>query len=175
MHAKMSFVFWITLILYLVTLFTVSYVGVYLTYVAIPVLIVSGLLMKCLTPKSEHKKIIDDGKTTLKEAGKITNEVLNGVNGVLGDLNRSLGEFNEVSLLVRERTQHYKGQVHSLKLEKIALDMNLKYEKSSLEQKNIQKKIDDVNHEIKSNEKKIEIITHACGLEVKVKYSGKNM
>ncbi len=46
MHKKSTFVFWTTLILYLVTLFTVSYVGVYLTYIALPVIIISGLIMK---------------------------------------------------------------------------------------------------------------------------------
>ena len=40
--------FYTTLILYVPTLLTVSYVGVYLTYVAIPVIVVSGLLMKLL-------------------------------------------------------------------------------------------------------------------------------
>ncbi len=41
---KTAFViFWSTLILYLVTLVFAAYVGVYLTYVAIPVIVISGL------------------------------------------------------------------------------------------------------------------------------------
>ena len=45
LYDKSSIIFWWTLILYLITIFTVSYVGVYLTYVAIPVIVISGLIM----------------------------------------------------------------------------------------------------------------------------------
>ena len=51
MHDKLSFVFWITLILYLVTVFSVPYVGVYLTYVAIPVIVISGFFAYITRPK----------------------------------------------------------------------------------------------------------------------------
>lgn len=40
-----------TLALYLMTLAAVPYVGVYLTYVAIPVIVLSGLLAYYLDPK----------------------------------------------------------------------------------------------------------------------------
>jgi hypothetical protein len=42
LHEKCSAVFFLTLIIYLITLFTVQDVGVYLTYVAIPVIVISG-------------------------------------------------------------------------------------------------------------------------------------
>ena len=53
MHEKASFIFSITLILYLITLFTVSYVGVYLTYVALPVIIISGFIAYITRSKLE--------------------------------------------------------------------------------------------------------------------------
>lgn len=53
MHEKANFVFWITLVLYLITLFTVSYVGVYLTYIALPVIIISGFIAYVTRPKDE--------------------------------------------------------------------------------------------------------------------------
>ena len=43
-HGKASAIFWFTAIVYGVTLAAVSYVGVYLTYVAVPTLIVSGCI-----------------------------------------------------------------------------------------------------------------------------------
>ncbi len=46
MADKIEFIFWATLILYIITLFTVPYVGVYLTYVAIPVIVITGLICK---------------------------------------------------------------------------------------------------------------------------------
>jgi len=54
MYKGFAFVFWTTLSLYLVTLFTVPYVGVYLTYVAVPVIVLSGLVMKFSKPRSEQ-------------------------------------------------------------------------------------------------------------------------
>ena len=50
MHEKAAFVFWLTLILYIITLVFVTYVGVYLTYVTIPLIVISGLIMKLTEP-----------------------------------------------------------------------------------------------------------------------------
>ncbi len=50
-YEKSSVIFWLTLIIYLITLFAVSYVGVYLTYVAVPTIIISGFFMYCTRPK----------------------------------------------------------------------------------------------------------------------------
>ena len=36
-------IFWFTLIIWIVTLFFVSYIGVYLSYIAVPILLISGL------------------------------------------------------------------------------------------------------------------------------------
>ncbi len=54
MHDKAGFVFYTTLVLYLITLYTVSYVGVYLTYVALPVIVISGLIMYWTAPEDEE-------------------------------------------------------------------------------------------------------------------------
>ena len=43
-HGKASTIFWFTAIIYGITLVAVSYVGVYLTYVAVPTLIISGCM-----------------------------------------------------------------------------------------------------------------------------------
>ncbi len=43
-HKKASVIFWITLVIYVLIWLTVSYVGVYVTYVAGPVLVVSGAI-----------------------------------------------------------------------------------------------------------------------------------
>ena len=51
-HDKASVIFWITLAIYILIWLTVSYVGVYVTYVAGPVLLISGALA-WLTSSSE--------------------------------------------------------------------------------------------------------------------------
>lgn len=69
-------VFFITLAVYVLTLLTVSYVGVYLTYVAAPVIVVFGSLAYFLAPnevastipKSPEERLLEiDAK--LKELG----------------------------------------------------------------------------------------------------------
>lgn len=42
-HCKTTVIFWTTLSIYVLICFTVSYVGVYVTYVAGPILLVTGV------------------------------------------------------------------------------------------------------------------------------------
>ena len=66
MHEKANFVFTLTLILYLITLFTVSYVGVYLTYIALPVIVISGLISYMTEPKNNTTEQVSSEKINTK-------------------------------------------------------------------------------------------------------------
>lgn len=52
LYKKSMIIFWATLSVYILIWATVSYVGVYVTYVAGPVLLVSGITMWFSAPKS---------------------------------------------------------------------------------------------------------------------------
>ncbi len=52
LHEKSSIVFFVTLFVYILIWATVSYLGVYVTYVAGPVLVVSGILAWFTAPKN---------------------------------------------------------------------------------------------------------------------------
>lgn len=67
MHQKITFIFLSTLILYLITLFTVSYVGVYLTYFAIPIIVILGFISYQTRPDNV------DTKTPISKAERIKN------------------------------------------------------------------------------------------------------
>lgn len=54
LHEKSSAIFWITLIVYIIIWATVSYIGVYVTYVAGPVLVLSGITMWLSAPKENN-------------------------------------------------------------------------------------------------------------------------
>lgn len=54
LHEKSSVIFWVTLIVYIIIWATVSYVGVYVTYVAGPVLVISGIIMWLSAPKEDN-------------------------------------------------------------------------------------------------------------------------
>ena len=45
-------IFWMSLILTIATVATVSYVGVYLLYIVVPILLISGLIMIITKSKS---------------------------------------------------------------------------------------------------------------------------
>jgi hypothetical protein len=51
-HNTASIVFWISLVLTFVTIASVSYVGVYLIYIVVPFLLISGFLMMITKNKS---------------------------------------------------------------------------------------------------------------------------
>ncbi len=169
MHATATFIFWLTLILYLVTVFSVTYVGVYLTYGVIPILIVSGLVMRFSKPKPKNKKIIDDGKIAINQIGKTTNDILGNASSLLNDFNKSIDQYNEINVLVQERAAPYKNKIQALKLEKIPLEVNAKYSKDTSKKLDIEKKIKLINEQIESNKQSVEHIRQACELEVKVK------
>lgn len=77
MYEKAAFVFWTTLGLYLVTLFTVTYVGVYLTYIAIPFITLSGLVMLIAKPAAKTQQYIDESK---RVASNTLSAVQEGIN-----------------------------------------------------------------------------------------------
>ena len=151
MHSKASFVFWLTLALYLITLFTVTYVGVYLTYIALPLLVISGLIMKCTKPKAEVQKVYDDSKSAATQALLGTSNFLGSVNEGLNEFNRNLEIKNKVHELVRERTKAYKAKIQSLKIEKIPFEMKLTHAELGLEKRNLQDEIERIDREIQSS------------------------
>jgi hypothetical protein len=53
LYEKSSATFWVTLIVYILIWCTVSYVGVYVTYVAGPLLLISGVIMWLSSPKNQ--------------------------------------------------------------------------------------------------------------------------
>ena len=167
MHSKASFVFWLTLALYLVTLFTVTYVGVYLTYIALPLLVISGLIMKCTKPKPEVQKVYDESKSAATQTLVGASNFLDGVTEGLSEFNRNLEIRNKIHDLVRERTKAYKTKVQSLKIERIPFEMKLTHAELDSEKRNLQDEVERIDREIELNNKHIEQIKIACELEVR--------
>jgi hypothetical protein len=111
MYEKAAFVFWTTLGLYLVTLFTVTYVGVYLTYIAIPFIALSGLVMLIAKPADKTQKYIEESK-------HIANETMNTISSGLDNF----GEWaDQQSLIAQERASEVKKN-HKNKMRLIVID-----------------------------------------------------
>lgn len=199
MHEKATFVFWTTLILYLITLFSVSYVGVYLTYIAIPLIVVSGLIMKLTAPKTNPSQ--PNEKSGAGEVLELTNEVFATVNHGLASFNSEMAKFNETLRLKNESTKALKAQYHELKRQKIRLEGEIKchdtfnspemlkhfeecpslkgpeYEKYSLDPATKQQKLNeiaDIEQRMAQLKQQIETVKQACEALVEARhYDGK--
>lgn len=53
LHDKCSVIFLLTLVVYLVTLYFVSFVGVLLTYIAVPIIAVTGSIAYATRPTAK--------------------------------------------------------------------------------------------------------------------------
>lgn len=99
MYEKSAFVFWVTLILYLITLSTVSYVGVYLTYIAIPMIVISGLIMKLTKPKPQTQKILGTVSSITKEGNQALHDILD-------DVNTATSKYNQKSKIKHQKSKN---------------------------------------------------------------------
>ncbi|MEI6894000.1 MAG: hypothetical protein V5789_05100 [Colwellia sp.] len=96
MYEKSALVFWLTLGLYILTLYTVSYVGVYLTYIAIPMIVVSGLIMKLSKPKPKTQQLLDSVSSVTKDVKLVTNDILD-------EINTATSQYNEKSRIKHQK------------------------------------------------------------------------
>lgn len=128
MRKLAAFIFVLTALLYGVTLASVSYVGVYVTYVALPLLLVFG----CLAVFGGEKE-----KPKAKAPSLIT-ESLIAVTGVLGELNEALdgvndglARFNRANELKRERGQNERALERQLRTQRAKWEVHLNYASSA--------------------------------------------
>ncbi len=167
MYEKATFVFWITLILYTITLFTVSYVGVYLTYIAIPLIVISGLIMKFSQPRQEVQDVIKTTKKSAESFLNITANTFENINSFLKEeINEPLALYNKKQTLISERTEKYRDKIHELKMQKIPLEVKLRYAKTNEGIDSYDNQIGLIDIKILELEDKIEAIKEECELEV---------
>ena len=144
---------------------SLSYVGVYLTYVAIPLIVFSGLLMVFTKSKQEKKEVVKK-KSPLSEVIKTTTSGLEQISGALDEANTNLERFNKTQALITERTRMQRNKVLDLRKQKIEPEINLRYTKNESERTEIKGLIADVDSRIKEIEKEIEEIKRRCEIEV---------
>lgn len=169
MHEKAGFVFLVTLTLYIITLFTVSYVGVYLTYVAIPLIFLSGIIFKCTKPKLNTKQVFPKtSSSACDEVFKTANSFLSEVESVSSDFNNSLKKYNLKTSLIRERTSKQIQEINDLKLKRAVPNIHLKYANSENEKLEYIKVINEINLKISELNSEIKIIKKQCELELQI-------
>ncbi|UPR53944.1 hypothetical protein ITG09_21405 [Vibrio cyclitrophicus] len=104
-------VFWLTSIVYGITIFTVPYVGVYLTYVAVPVIVISGLIL-WLSREKETTISINDKR--IKDA----NATVNLLERKIDRLERENAKLNTIHKQIRNSLV----EMHSLN-ERLAVEL----------------------------------------------------
>jgi hypothetical protein len=173
MHNLFKFVFWVALILYILTLFTVSYVGVYLSYIAIPIIVISGLLMKITTPKQIETTLPKKEVAQVElesEIAKATSGFINQVNDGLISFNNSVGKFNEKMDLARDRTASLREESNRLKMARIEPKIRIKYAKNQIEIDENNKILKSLDAQIEKVEKQIDEVKMQCELEVEKRH-----
>lgn len=138
MYAFSKYVFYATLILYVLTLLTVTYVGVYLTYVAVPVIIISGLLMKL-----SAKKRKDPGPVSTAVAN-----VLSDANTGLSHINESLQWYNEKIRIINEKTEPHNKRIRDIKMKMIEPEVMLKHERDPEKIKILEAQLESMEQDI---------------------------
>lgn len=166
MYEKSAFVFWLTLVLYIITLSTVSYVGVYLTYIAIPIIVFSGLIMKFAKPKPKTQEVLDTVSLFKKEISQAKNELLD-------EVNTSLAQYNEKTELIRKKTEYLRAKKHHLELQKVEPEINLKDERNLSEKNVLKNATSNIKREIRDCDREINRIKRECERKVARKFRRK--
>lgn len=156
MYSLSKYVFYTTLILYVLILLTVSYVGVYLTYVAIPVIVVSGLLMKLLGKR----------KSKSEEVSNVVARVLNDTNVGLERFNEGMHWFNEKNRIINEKTKPLNEQIHAIRMKMIEPEVKLRYESDPEKRKALNALIESMEKDIRIIESQKDKIKMAIEINI---------
>lgn len=166
MYEKSAFVFWTTLGLYLLTLFTVSYVGVYLTYVAIPFISLSGLVMLISKPSRKNQARIDKAKVVAKESS-------HSLSSSADKFGRSMEEFGNKTLvssiqwkLERQRCKPMEERIERKKA-RISEVMS-KVRLSEISYEEYQSQSNELKDDIKTLEKHLDLLRRQCKVEAEI-------
>lgn len=171
MHNISIFVFWITIILYGATLATASYVGVYLTYVAIPLIVVSGIIAILSKPKNNRKSEKNIRPSLLSGIARSTVHALNETSGVLNKTSEALDSFNNRLDLrnIELDLKILRASVSELQREKEMSHANIKHEDEESERINDSAVISGIDIKIKEIESEIWILENKYELLSSVK------
>ena len=165
MYKIAQITFWLTLFLYFATLIFVSYVGVYLTYIAIPTIVISGIVMWLTAPKDVRKP---ETTSVVTEGLKATTSILNDFHDFMGDVNKSLEQYNKKTELFNERAAPYRAKLSRIEGEKKLLDIHLRYAKTVEERKEFEEKLKPIKLAIREIEELLNKIEKQCEIDVTI-------
>lgn len=157
MRIKAFFIFVATLALYGATLYGSSYVGVYLSYLAIPVILISGYILFFYTGASKAL-LINTHNTTKGVVSRATN--------MLEDLNSRLDRMNRILALKQQRTINERKMMRSLESQKDITNVHLRHAKSTTERIDLSTSLKAIDVSIREVEAAIGRIEKQCELEV---------
>lgn len=186
MYIKVIFTFWITLALYITTL----YAGVNLTYIALPIIIISGLIMIFSSPNEEMKEVEKNEELVLsneeiKESTNVnTKEILEVAKSTVNIMKEvSTDIFEEISGSIKRGTLNneiirpLKKQLSTLDLLEAECSFDNEIEYISL----IQRKKKDLEYKIKEFEKEFDrdfaelVITESSEKVIKSKFMSRTI
>lgn len=162
MRKTVAFVFVLTALVYGVTLASVSYVGVYLTYGATLILLISGCV--AVFGGGKAKASVKSPSLIVESMTAVTG-VLNDFNEAMDGVNHDLARFNRANELKRQRTEQERATERQLRTERAKWDVHLRYATTEDEKVKARREMAAVDAQLKAVREAIAAIDKRCEIE----------
>ncbi|MFK8564357.1 hypothetical protein ACI75Q_22350 [Escherichia coli] len=123
---------------------------------AIPVIVVSGLLIKLLGKR----------KNKSGEVSNVVARVLNDTNAGLERFNEGMHWFNEKNRIINEKTKPLNEQIHAIRMKMIEPEVMLKYESDPEKRKALNALIETMEKDIRIIESQKNEIKMAIEIDI---------
>jgi hypothetical protein len=162
MRAKAAFVFVLTALLYGITLASVSYVGVYLTYVALPILLISGCIAMFGGGRTNRAA---KSPSLIVESMIAVTDVLGDFEKALDGVNHDLARLNRMRELKRQRTEQERALERQLGIARAKWDVHLRYASSEDEKRTARAKLAAIDARLAAVRTTVAAIDKQCEID----------
>jgi hypothetical protein len=162
MRIKAAFVFFLTALLCGIAVASLSYVGVWVSYVGLPILLVSGYFMVFGSPKTETPV---RSPSLIVEAMGAVSGLANDFSDAMDGVNNDLARFNRKNELKRERTEKERIVERELRLQRAKCDVRLRYASSIEEKRAAQTELDAVDKQLTAIRETMAAIEKQCEID----------
>jgi hypothetical protein len=162
MRIKVAFVFLMTSLVYCATLASSSYVGVYFTYVAAPILLVSGYVV--LFKRGRTKTAPKSPSLFVESTGAVSG-LLEDFNEAMDGLNDDLARNNRKNELKRQRTEKERAAERELRLGRVEWAAHLRYATGNDEKARARKELAAVDAQLVALREAMTAIERKCEID----------
>jgi hypothetical protein len=162
MRIKAAFIFFLTALLCGITVASVSYVGVYVSYVGLPILLVSGYYMVFGRGEAQTRS---KSPSLIVESMTAVTGVLNDFNQAMDGVNQDLSRFNRANELKQQRTEYERTLERQLRTQRVKSEVHLRYATTQDEKTKANQALATIDAQLATVRKTIAAIDKQCELD----------